>query len=562
MVFGEDEVAKYDAEHPPETEGEEVIFQREDLDDDAKKFIAVELKKQGMDLQTDFIERYAALKKEYEAVASTDPEAAARISLEIAENATQGVEMLKKLEATFKADERFNDQHQAFDNYVGGVRGSALAALGATAKARDRMGEEAVAVRKPTTDDEIGNLLAIIYRNQTDAAREAAAKEKAATAPAVEVAEAEPEFDMDFTNETEATTEEAPEEAAAPAEKVATVVPEKKEEPAAAPTAEEVAKVEVPKKKEITLAKIHEELGGPMPRIPTESLETKNNWIKNLKDTFGMGEQAYLDLVTQEKAARKEAEPAATPEPVIEGVAAALKEAPAEVTMPKKETDDAKRKREAREAILAKVQINLGTPDLGLETGSTADMEDLESQLGQEDATVAPSALRGPAEAKGGGEAAEIEQMRLAGGDKNVKTGGAGEERKAKGSTVTTPKKKNVEEITIAQLQMDADSLGKDMARLEKFEAELEKENAKWNSIEDKDSRAALESGAQIGRTMKAMDVINKTITQFKSNYATVEATGANMTNGATVGEYSGKAVMSQYSPATIMEMIKRKETG
>ena len=69
----------------------------------------------------------------------------------------------------------------------------------------------------------------------------------------------------------------------------------------------------------------------------------------------------------------------------------------------------------------------LGQGDVG------ADQDALLSQVsGVGVATGESGKLRGPAGGKGSGEAADIEQVRLKGGDAEVKTGGAGTERKIK----------------------------------------------------------------------------------------------------------------------------------
>ena len=80
----------------------------------------------------------------------------------------------------------------------------------------------------------------------------------------------------------------------------------------------------------------------------------------------------------------------------------------------------------------------LGQGDVG------ADQDALLSQVsGVGVATGESGSLRGPAGGKGSGEAADIEQVRLKGGDANVKTGGAGSERKVKGKV----KRKNAAAI-------------------------------------------------------------------------------------------------------------------
>jgi hypothetical protein len=58
----------------------------------------------------------------------------------------------------------------------------------------------------------------------------------------------------------------------------------------------------------------------------------------------------------------------------------------------------------------------------------------LKQVAGVDVATGDSSTLRGPAGGKGTGEAADIEQVRMKGGDATVKTAGAGTERKVKGS--------------------------------------------------------------------------------------------------------------------------------
>lgn len=71
----------------------------------------------------------------------------------------------------------------------------------------------------------------------------------------------------------------------------------------------------------------------------------------------------------------------------------------------------------------------LGQGDVG------ADQDALLKQVaGVDVATGDSSTLRGPAGGKGSGEAADIEQVRMKGGDATVKTGGAGTERKVKGN--------------------------------------------------------------------------------------------------------------------------------
>ncbi|MCP4606872.1 MAG: AgmX/PglI C-terminal domain-containing protein [Proteobacteria bacterium] len=63
-----------------------------------------------------------------------------------------------------------------------------------------------------------------------------------------------------------------------------------------------------------------------------------------------------------------------------------------------------------------------------------ADQDELLSQVsGVGVATGEAGSLRGPAGGKGSGEAADISQLRMKGGDANVKTAGAGTERKVKG---------------------------------------------------------------------------------------------------------------------------------
>ena len=71
----------------------------------------------------------------------------------------------------------------------------------------------------------------------------------------------------------------------------------------------------------------------------------------------------------------------------------------------------------------------LGQGDVG------ADQDALLKQVaGVDVATGDTSTLRGPAGGKGSGEAADIAQVRMKGGDATVKTGGAGTERKVKGN--------------------------------------------------------------------------------------------------------------------------------
>jgi hypothetical protein len=63
-----------------------------------------------------------------------------------------------------------------------------------------------------------------------------------------------------------------------------------------------------------------------------------------------------------------------------------------------------------------------------------ADQDELLSQVsGVNVATGETGTLRGPAGGKGSGEAADISQLRMKGGDAEVRTGGAGTERKIKG---------------------------------------------------------------------------------------------------------------------------------
>jgi len=209
----------------------EAIVQKEELSPAAKDFIAQELKKQGVDLQKDLREKYTELQGQYDAVRETDPEAAAKLSLEIAENATIGVEALREIEGTFKANEAFADQHTAFDAYVQRVRKSATKALEAAAYQRDRMGEESAVVAQ-APKEETEEIMEFTPEEagvvEEKPAEVAVAPTQEEVAPAAETGEI-----MDFTKE------EEPEVAVAPAPEVEAPAPVVADEEAA----EEVAAV-------------------------------------------------------------------------------------------------------------------------------------------------------------------------------------------------------------------------------------------------------------------------------------------------------------------------------
>ena len=120
-------------------------------------------------------------------------------------------------------------------------------------------------------------------------------------------------------------------------------------------------------------------------------------------------------------------------------------------TGPKKSAEDVARERaEKRAELAAKLAeqgINKILGSLGGDgaSGSVvdvlrggdvgADQDELLSQVSGVGVATGDQAgsLKGPAGGKGGGEAADIDQIKVAGGDKNVKTAGPGDERAVKG---------------------------------------------------------------------------------------------------------------------------------
>jgi hypothetical protein len=128
-------------------------------------------------------------------------------------------------------------------------------------------------------------------------------------------------------------------------------------------------------------------------------------------------------------------------------------------TGPKKSADQIARERAEKRAALAEQLAQRGINKILGSISSSgegsivdvlrggdvgADQDELLAQVnGIGVATEANSALRGPAGGKGTGEAADISQLRMKGGDATVKTAGPGSERKVKGAV----KRKNASAV-------------------------------------------------------------------------------------------------------------------
>jgi hypothetical protein len=463
-----------------------------------KDLLEVAFDEQGVDYKG-FREKYADVMKKVEG--TSDPGEIAAANEEAAELTRKSLEQIRGVESGIrKKFEGREDVLAELNSRIGKIEGTVESSLARAAEYRAKI-EEAPPVDMDFTKEEVKVAAAVEAPKKTDE-------------------EAQRLVDIIQRNQRDAAAEAAARKA--PAEEVAKVEPEKKKEPAKAPGPEKVAQAE--------------------------------------KDIYHPKEEKREEAmaILQEDAKRREA----APEVVAQAPETKVEEKPAEVAAAP-ETKDERRKRE----ILSKIKFK--TPEIKIGLEKTESKEEEEARLaelrgqveGKGVKTEEERIARGPAEGKRG-EVAEIEQLRLTGGDADVKTGGAEEEKKV---AMDVPQKKaRTEEagVTIAQLQRDADSLGKDLERLEKLEANLNEEQARWDSIENKDSPAALESSGNIGRIRKKITTINKTITQFSANYATVEAQGSDMTKGATVGEHSGRAEISRHNPAEVMNRIKKREQG
>ena|GEM_PF-6264078 len=382
-----------------EPSGDVMVFQQEELNADAEKFIKDELGE-------NFIKEYSMLKKEHDIARSpeenkeeykkletkysaTGPELEAKISILIAENATKGVEKLKTFEAKFKSEERFETQHDAFDRYVGKVRGSALSALDATASARNQMGtEEAAPTRKPVSDENVERLLAIIDKNT---GQQPTTAQPVAEAPAAEE-----------------TMEVTPKE----------VAKYEKEHPPTAPVAEE------PKKETSVVAKAPEETTGDKIK-PGDIYHPDENIRKSAIEAAAKEAPPAVSEAPAEEPVKVAATAVVEKKPPVEEIIPeppAVAKAPEEI-LPVEEVAKAEPVKEEEDSRKAAIKDKLLGLDFGekskvekdvLAGGENVRDDELANQV--ETGIVATDevgALRGPAK-KEPGEAAKIEPERVA----------------------------------------------------------------------------------------------------------------------------------------------------
>ncbi|MCP4646407.1 MAG: hypothetical protein GY852_01560 [bacterium] len=395
-----------DTKKPVEEGEEEMVFGEAEAFT-PKELLETAFEKHGVDYRG-FSAQY---KKIQERVGETsDPGEIAAANEEAAELTRNSLEQIRGVESEIR--KQFADREDVLaelNSRIGKIEGTVKSTLARAAEYRAKIEDESVDMDF-TTKDEIK--VAAVEEEVTESESDMRAKKFAAQVRTIQKREAE---EAAAKNAPEAVAPEEGTETPVAPKKVATVeVPEKKKENVKAPTAEEV---------EIAGRKIY----SPKDEERKDAIE-----------------------VLEADAASKKAEPVATPEPKAEEVATEEHE-----TAPETESDEAKRKREAREAILANVKIDFETPDLGLGTGSTADVKDLESQLGQQTATDKASALRGPAKGKGEGKAAEINQLKVAVGGATVKTGEVAEERSVPRITAPQkdPEEKGGVEVSVVQLE-------------------------------------------------------------------------------------------------------------